>query len=370
MNEEEEEEDKYDRIAGDVCGINAKVGFLRFNDDQVALFRSHRIFVDGSRIRPSETNRLAKFTSFIAEKFSNRPIMADVKKMTPTTTFATHDGRSMQPTWYAHAVWIGDPEPDLRERRYNKSQHEEKPDAGSNEDVNMDEEEEEEEEDGDKIHNAAARIVYRSLGGLGIALFKDPDGEERCTQFAFRHLHVDGQVVDKSVYDSWPRDKVIPDATVDAHKIPEHQRVRVAVMSPDGDPDKAIRYKPAWRCHLVFVGVRPKEASLTAEKEENKAVNAAKKDDFKELIKDCEYVCGRLSAFVDRSSGIVTGKDRNVLFKARELVVDGRKLDPDERLSSVLTIGESLFAFVKPLFPVKKFGDLYCSAIAKVGYEF
>ena len=86
----DEEEQEY-TVRGKIIGYNFGSVFLEFAFDpekhffeekpQYALVRSHRLFVDGRRVRPSEIKTVDKLGNVIAEHFSGKEVTAEVKQI-------------------------------------------------------------------------------------------------------------------------------------------------------------------------------------------------------------------------------------------------------------------------------------------------
>jgi hypothetical protein len=109
---------------------------------------------------------------------------------------------------------------------------------------------------------------------------------------------------------------------------------------------------PEWKCSRVWIGSEPPG---------NAKCNFKKDSSWTEVA---EYFSGRLTQFVDGKQAIITAKERAVLFKIQDLVLDGQPVSAEEKLSSLLQIGDILFSYIRPLVPARVIGSVVCRHMA------
>jgi hypothetical protein len=146
-----------------------------------------------------------------------------------------------------------------------------------------------------------------------------------------------------------------------------YEHVQIEKGESDG-METEVRYTPKWKCSAVWLEQKPTPRQMQLA-EEAAAEKGGKNRETKVVdLSSCEYGCGRMAKFLDRGTGIIMAKkdkrDRPVLFKLTDLVIDGHQMTQEDRLSAVLKIGEILSFYLRPLVPARSIGDLVCNDVA------
>ena len=270
---------------------------------------------------------------------------------------------------YSHCVWVGDPWPPETERKASSRKTQQAVQNGR---------------ERSRLDNQEGEIVYRNLSGLGYIYFEHNGSRETAT-FHSAKLIKDGKRISHGDFKGWPTNhkyeqqlnaQESSNSVINVFFFSFREKVKFnAVAIPpkvhvqkelgDGESmDVNITYESRWRCEVVWMPPEPMpsqevltEVSL-GKKHLSSLAKDAKDKDF--------YICGKLTHFVDKSTGIIQHSklDQAVLFKIQDLFIDGVRPDPDARLSSILQVGETLFSFSKPLIPSKTIGATVCNMTA------
>lgn len=299
-------------------------------NEQYAFARACLMSVHGTQVR-----RVAKsetFSQFYDENIENEVVHAVVEPVTSKNQTECEWNTS----FFAACAWIGDTPPSCVDRLLGRCSTM----TGTQ-----------------NLLCQEGQWIYKSLSGTSFISFK-LDEEEQTAQFNGKVLYQGHQPVDRDWYKSWPRDKqetVFFNAEFHSSLL-EHVQIE---KKNDGGMETEIRFKPKWRCTVVWLKERPTEEQISIVQSGHKSNKVESSPDSK--AQNHEYCCGRLYRYLDRASGIIMAKkdkkDRPVLFKLADLVIDGCQAKSEDRLSDLLKIGDILSMYVKPLIPAKTIGE-------------
>lgn len=381
------------------------------NEPQAAMVRSHRLFLNGRRVRPSEIKTVDKLGNVLREHFGRGvPVFAKVRNINRDgANYRTEDNREVRPTWYSHCVWIGvEPSEDEQKAKgpksishatlekdsrrpsveYRNTHNNNTPIPTETNPVSLPQERvfvesefpiltpsSKEQSKRKQVFGVEGELLYQNPAGLGFLQFPNPVEDQGVQQltaiFNGKVMLLDGEPLDQCHMKTWTqaihdqKKKIYFNAYEDSQLYP-HKRVER--FHGDQEPSMII-YKPTWRCTAVWVGEKPSEETLArlASHVENSNTKSKRKKmsvEEKEKIKDCEYFGGRLTTIVDKSTGVVQQKDKAVLFKIQDLWINGQQMSGEDKLSNVITLGEILFCYMRPLIPPKRIGDILCDRVA------
>ncbi|TRY78326.1 hypothetical protein TCAL_15357 [Tigriopus californicus] len=383
------------------------------NEPQAAMVRSHRLFLNGRRVRPSEIKTVDKLGNVLREHFGRGvPVFAKVRNINRDgANYRTEDNQEVRPTWYSHCVWIGaEPSEDEQKAKGPKSishaslekdsrrssvEYRSIPNnvtlatPGANtlsppqERVFVEADFPILASNGPKtqakkkeVFGVEGELLYQNPAGLGFLQFSYPVEDQGVQQltaiFNGKVMLLDGEPLDPCHMKTWSKaiqdqkKKVYFNAYEDSQLYP-HKRVER--FQGDKEQPSMVIYKPTWRCTAVWVGDQPSEETLArlalyVENTSSKSKRKKMSVEEKEKIKDCEYFGGRLTTIVDKSTGVVQQKDKAVLFKIQDLWINGQQMSGEDKLSNLISLGEILFCYMRPLIPAKRIGDILCDRVA------
>jgi hypothetical protein len=193
-------------VEGKAIGVRGNQTFISFqlpsepDVSKVAMFRSHRFFLNGEKLKSSFT-KPSKFVELYKEKIKDQPVWAVVQASETPGTHETLDGLKVETEFYSACAWVGTPIPEEKEINYQKPNVVEKPNIVGTSQTQP--------ESGPQIEKLICQegtMVYKNLSGAAFIEFI-LNGSIQFAQFTARVLHLGDSLIDNEEYRSWPRDK-------------------------------------------------------------------------------------------------------------------------------------------------------------------
>ena len=409
-------------ISGRVFALAGGFVFMKFTEpgaaeESVCYFRGHRIFEAGKKVKPAEVKTHARLKDLYDKRLEGSEVTAAAARLDKPAVFTGNSGESLGAGFYSHCVWTDGTAPpreewapkpkteaELREqaeKKQNKSNNKKKEEPMAVEEASASpgdnsissmlsalrgEAKPEKPAAKRDLWKAEGTLMHRGLTGEAVVSFSLPDDPTAGVQHAkFTADELLG--VERAEFHSWPRDR---QARVGFCAVRTGQPVEYGHACASGDDGMELEFGFVvnWSCYAVWMADQDPpppdgvlESKINVARRRGALIRGAvevtedkmddheednEDDDFRELAKTCEYVSGKMSQFLDKSSGVMSTKDRHVLFKMQDLSVDGERVANSgaERLSSVLQMGDTLFSFCRPLRPPKTIDDKVVSLTA------